>query len=271
MIRSTSWNPTPVLQANIRAAQRGGDYLLEVLDRVSGQTGTTYFLAYGSLLGALRDGGWIPWDDDIDVLMFRSDYEDLRRHFERTDRPTNVALSDSRDSCWHGPAGFGELVLLDSEVNDVVSVPTDTSARVTLDIWILDAAPRATVLFRPWMLTALALRLLTGRVWSLTRHTNRAKFLRVWACKAFHYWSRLPGRYLSDPEMYVNISQARNLVFTRYQGKQFLPKRVVKFEGVLRPIPQDAEGLLEEWYNDWRNPPDHPAPVHPLNSVHVNI
>lgn len=54
--------------------------LLEVLvefDRVCTENGLRYSLAYGTLLGAIRHKGFIPWDDDVDVIMPRPDYEKL--------------------------------------------------------------------------------------------------------------------------------------------------------------------------------------------------
>lgn len=41
------------------------------------ENGLEYYIAYGSLLGTIRHKGFIPWDDDIDVYMLRSEYEKL--------------------------------------------------------------------------------------------------------------------------------------------------------------------------------------------------
>lgn len=52
----------------------------EILDnfvKVCNENGLTYFISGGSLIGALRHKGFIPWDDDIDVIMPRKDYEKL--------------------------------------------------------------------------------------------------------------------------------------------------------------------------------------------------
>ncbi len=52
------------------------DLLME-LDRVCKKHGLTYYADSGTLLGAIRHKGFIPWDDDLDVAMMREDYEKL--------------------------------------------------------------------------------------------------------------------------------------------------------------------------------------------------
>lgn len=71
------------------------DILLE-LDRICTENGLTYLLAYGTCLGAVRHGGFIPWDDDIDVFMPRDDYEKLYNLF-REGMETPYKLVSYRD------------------------------------------------------------------------------------------------------------------------------------------------------------------------------
>ena len=56
--------------------------ILSKVDTFCKQHGLTYTLAFGSLLGAVRHKGFIPWDDDIDIALPRSDYEYLIHNWD---------------------------------------------------------------------------------------------------------------------------------------------------------------------------------------------
>lgn len=51
--------------------------ILDVVHQVCKENDLRYSLAYGTLIGAVRHQGFIPWDDDIDIIMPREDYEEL--------------------------------------------------------------------------------------------------------------------------------------------------------------------------------------------------
>lgn len=51
--------------------------LLRFIDNVCNKYEINYWIDYGTLLGAVRHGGFIPWDDDIDISVMREDYEKL--------------------------------------------------------------------------------------------------------------------------------------------------------------------------------------------------
>lgn len=51
--------------------------LLRFIDNICRKYDLEYFLAYGTLLGAIRHDGFIPWDDDCDIIMMRKDYNKL--------------------------------------------------------------------------------------------------------------------------------------------------------------------------------------------------
>ena len=52
--------------------------IMEYIHEVCQKIGAKYFLAYGSLIGAVRHKGFIPWDDDMDICMLRDDYKKLQ-------------------------------------------------------------------------------------------------------------------------------------------------------------------------------------------------
>lgn len=63
-----------------REAQLGAYEVLKFIDKICKKHNLVYFLMYGSLIGAIRDKGIIPWDDDIDVMMPRPDYDKLIKY-----------------------------------------------------------------------------------------------------------------------------------------------------------------------------------------------
>lgn len=69
-----------------REAQLGAYEVLKFIDKTCRQQKLVYFLMYGSLIGAVRDGGIIPWDDDIDIMMPRPDYDRLIKYCEENEK-----------------------------------------------------------------------------------------------------------------------------------------------------------------------------------------
>ena len=93
------------LQADLRAQfnpdgsllREGQLRMLEILkcvDKICRKNNISYWLSSGTLLGAVRHGGFIPWDDDLDIEMLREDYMKLLPIL-RKELPSNYILQDA--------------------------------------------------------------------------------------------------------------------------------------------------------------------------------
>ena len=77
--------------------------VLETVDAICRRNNIEYFASGGTLLGAIRHGGYIPWDDDLDIEMKRLDYERFLKIAERELPGEYRIASPARDCEWNGP------------------------------------------------------------------------------------------------------------------------------------------------------------------------
>lgn len=123
----------PLTEAEIKSSLLN---ILKEIDAFCTENNLTYYLAYGTLLGAARHEGFIPWDDDIDICMPRPDYEKFISSFKRSDTRYQV-VSHFKDKSY--PYFFAKV----HDTNTILEIKTTYRNRMGLyvDIFPIDAMP----------------------------------------------------------------------------------------------------------------------------------
>jgi LPS biosynthesis protein len=118
----------------LRKVQLG---ILDYMDDLCNKFGLKYWLDYGTLIGAVRHKGFIPWDDDIDIAMYREDYDKLIE-ICRTMQHDRYSLScvETDSECMYP---FGKMIDMNTELFELGDKGIRTG--VYIDIFPYDGAP----------------------------------------------------------------------------------------------------------------------------------
>ena len=89
----------PEATGQMRRSQQVTAKLMVALDKILSNNDLEYWFGYGSLLGAYVRGGYIPWDDDIDICMHRDDFNKLLHLLEKDSKYRVTTVYDSYVLC----------------------------------------------------------------------------------------------------------------------------------------------------------------------------
>ena len=193
--------------------------ILKDIDAFCRKNGIRYSIAYGTLLGAVRHKGFIPWDDDIDLLMPREDYD---RFIAEYSSPSYKFLC--RENSEDVFIAFGRVVDIE-KTRYVTSAPWH-SRKVKSGIWVdifpLDYVPDDFGLYRS-VFNCFASLLTQGRkcrgahAW-IERELPLKNRLKVWAHTHLHPRLKAidPSQFASD---YVNLLRVACAAPTGHYGQ----------------------------------------------------
>ena len=236
--------------------------ILKFIDRVCKENDISYFVNYGTLLGAIRHKGFIPWDDDIDICLYREDYDRfLNVVKELKDERYKVLDYDSSD--WYFQ-NFAVIVDDWTVVEDNIKVkPHDTS--VFVDVFPVDRVNDLKVADKGLLMATLRMiayiklpyvqygdsklkDLCRKIMWYLLRAVNPRYFAKR--------IDRLVKKY-SDPK-----GQYEGLIGCSKDGRKDLFRAGIfeelieaPFEDMMVPIPKNYDEFLTQFYGNYMQIP----------------
>ena len=242
-------------EMSLREIQKGTLGVLIELDKVCKELGVKYFLIWGTLLGAIRHNGYIPWDDDLDIAMFPEDYRKLCSYLCGNDTELEIHNMDTCPECFYNIARVCEKEHILKFKNKKYT------SGLFIDIYVLHGLGKAEDLeywnkrfkkypgWRSSLNACMSTTLLCGRnplnkLWNLPFVIGAKILGKKYFIKKFEGYRKFD---INESE-YVGVPQWTEVIFEK---KDFDEIIYTKFEGIVVPIPAGYENFLRTNYGDY--------------------
>ena len=256
----------------LAAAQKASLEILLEVDRLCREHGISYMLDAGTLLGAVRHKGFIPWDDDIDIAMTRDNFERFRAAaVNELKKGLELVMPDE----FRGGEAFYDftprIIYLNSRRHETSADTEYYGGKLNhlwVDIFILDNIPDNILLDR---LTRFRQKMLYGYAMTKRRSIDMSKYgftdkLKVAVLAAVGKSMRMQEIFSKQESLSVryNTSETKRLYYSNYQPDYMQvtvqrswiePTAELEFEGHMMMVPSGWDEVLTEIYGDYMQLP----------------
>ena len=225
------------------------------IDKLCRDNNITYCLTGGSTLGAIRHGGFIPWDDDMDIAMTRSEYKKFLKVLDKLDKDKYVVhcfeKNHKYDVTWPAMKIRKKGTYL-RETNKLLFNKCKDCDGVFIDVFIYDHLSKHTILDFPLRFINQILGNLITVFENIRINPVPLKYLFIGNAKLYGKLCKRT-KYIGDDITWIYRSPFQPL---RYLEANMFPVKYVKFENIELPVQNDADYYLMRRYGkNYMTPP----------------
>ena len=238
--------------------------MMKVIHNICIDNGITYYLCGGTTLGAIRHKGFIPWDDDLDIVLPRKDYDKLMEVLEIQLPPAYWLQNYSTDpSYWQPFAKIRKKGTVYKEVG--MESIDDEKCGVWIDIFPLDIVKKPNSLrlkLRKFMVQTIGFSL-RKRIFGLKYSAFSRRYIPaicMWGCipldklKKFQV-KLMKGKCCDKFSYFASLSSSYNIRKETYPCSWFDSGVSVPFEDTQFMIPKNYDSYLTQLFGDYMQLP----------------